>query len=80
MSENTIVKSTENGVIGAKPTYFFLERYMTAFIAEWGAFMNVVTENKTITVTMDDGVMALAMAEAAAKSLSNGALVHLSEI
>ena len=80
MPENTIVKSTENGVLGAKPTYFFLERYMTAFIAEWGAFMNVVTENKTIPVTMDDGVMALAMAEAAAKSLSNGALVHLSEI
>ena len=80
MLENTIVKSTEKGVSGAKPTYFFLERYMTAFIAEWDAFMEVVLKNKTIPVTMDDGVIALAMAEAAAKSLSNGALVHLSEI
>ena len=80
MLENTILKSTDKGVLGAKPTYFFLERYMTAFIAEWGAFMEVVLENKTIPVTMDDGVIALAMAEAATMSLSKSTLIHLSEI
>ena len=74
------MKSTDKGVLGAKPTYFFLERYMTAFIAEWGAFMEVVLENKTIPVTMDDGVIALAMAEAATTSLSKSTLIHLSEI
>ena len=38
MLENTVVKSTKGGVTGAKPTYFFLERYMPAYAAEWAAF------------------------------------------
>jgi len=29
-----VVKSTAAGVIGAKPSYFFLERYMPAYAAE----------------------------------------------
>ncbi|MEO1780420.1 MAG: inositol 2-dehydrogenase, partial [Pseudomonadota bacterium] len=39
MLENTVVKSTRDGVTGAKPTYFFLERYMPAYEAEWSAFV-----------------------------------------
>jgi myo-inositol 2-dehydrogenase/D-chiro-inositol 1-dehydrogenase len=37
MLENTVVKSTTAGVTSAKPTYFFLERYMPAYAAEWAA-------------------------------------------
>ena len=33
MLENTVVKSTGQGVISAKPTYFFIERYMPAYKA-----------------------------------------------
>ena len=40
MLENTVVKSTTAGVTGAKPTYFFLERYMPAYAAEWAAFVD----------------------------------------
>lgn len=39
MTENTLVKSTRDGVSRAKPTYFFLERYMSAYEAEWDAFV-----------------------------------------
>ena len=80
MKENTVVKSTVNGVTGAKPTYFFLERYMPAYEAEWGAFVKAVTEQAPMPVTLDDGVMALAMAEAATQSAQTGLPVKLAEM
>ncbi|SMD05261.1 inositol 2-dehydrogenase [Primorskyibacter flagellatus] len=79
MLENTVVKSTSSGVTGAKPTYFFLERYMPAYIAEWSAFVEAVTTRSPMPVTLDDGVTALAMAEAATRSARTGAPVNLSE-
>ena len=78
--ENTVVKSTVAGVSGAKPTYFFLERYKAAYEAEWAAFVDAVTGQGTIPVTLEDGVAALALAEAAARSLSEGRPVSMSEI
>lgn len=70
--ENTVVKSTTAGVSSAKPTYFFLERYMPAYAAEWSAFVDAVTGGAAVPVTLDDGVSALAMAEAATRSAKNG--------
>ena len=78
--ENTVVKSTSAGVIGAKPTYFFLERYMPAYAAEWAAFVAAVTEKNAMPVTLDDGVAALAMAEAATRSAKTGAPVSLADL
>ncbi len=80
MLENTVVKSSVDGVIGAKPTYFFLERYMSAYKAEWGAFVDALTSGSDMPVSLDDGVAALAMAEAAALSAQNGAPVSLAEL
>ncbi len=77
MLENTVVKSTTRGVTGAKPTYFFLERYMPAYAAEWAAFVDAVNGGKSLPVTLDDGVAALAMAEAATLSAKTGAPVLL---
>lgn len=77
MLENTVVKSTEAGVVGAKPTYFFLERYMAAFRAEWDAFANALSGNTALPVTLSDGVVALAMAEAATQSVQSGLPVQL---
>ncbi|MER9252880.1 inositol 2-dehydrogenase [Mesorhizobium sp. M0598] len=73
--ENTVVKSTVAGVIGAKPTYFFLERYMPAYAAEWAAFVQAIADGKAPPVTLDDGIAALAMAEAATTSAKTGAPV-----
>ena len=72
MLENTVVKSTTAGVTGAKPTYFFLERYMPAYALEWAAFVDAVNAGTDFPVTLADGVAALAMAEAATKSAKSG--------
>ena len=77
MLENTVVKSTTAGVTGAKPTYFFLERYMPAYRAEWAAFVAAVNEGSALPVTLADGVAALAMAEAATLSLNSCTPVRL---
>ena len=79
MLENTVVKSTTAGVTGAKPTYFFLERYMPAYAAEWAAFVDAVTTGGRLPVSLDDGVAALALAEAAAQSARSGQPVALAQ-
>jgi len=75
--ENTVVKSTADGVIAAKPTYFFLERYMQAYQAEWGAFVKAIADGSDMPVTLDDGVAALALAEAATRSVKTGQTVEV---
>jgi myo-inositol 2-dehydrogenase/D-chiro-inositol 1-dehydrogenase len=80
MLENTVVKSTTAGVTGAKPTYFFLERYMPAYAAEWAAFVSAVNSGAALPVTLADGVAALAMAEAAALSQKTGTPVALAAV
>lgn len=80
MLENTVVKSNAQGVTGAKPTYFFLERYMPAYAAEWAAFVTAVKTGGALPVTLADGVAALTMAEAATRSSQTGAPVRLDTI
>ena len=80
MLENTVVKSNAQGVTGAKPTYFFLERYMPAYAAEWAAFVRAVKTGCALPVTLADGVAALTMAEAATRSSQTGAPVRLDTI
>ena len=78
--ENSVVKSNNDGVISAKPKYFFLERYLSAYKAEWSAFTKSIKENKTVPVTLRDGVAALAMAEAATQSQNTGKTVQLKDL
>lgn len=80
MLENTVVKSTASGVTAAKPTYFFLERYMPAYAAEWAAFVAAVADGAALPVTLADGVAALAMAEAATEPAKTGTAVTLASV
>ena len=80
LSENLVVKSTTDGVVGAKPTYFFLERYMPAFEAEWSAFVDAVLDGTELPLTIEDGVAALAIAEAATRSSQTGQPVRFSDV
>ena len=77
MLENQLVKSTAAGVTASKPMHFFLERYMPAYAAEWDAFVTAVTEGKRMPVTLEEGVAALAVAEAATESAKTGKTVAL---
>ena len=78
--ENSVVKSNNDGVISAKPKYFFLERYLSAFKAEWNAFVKSINDDEPLAVTLEDGVAALAMAEAATQSQSTGKSIQLKEV
>ena len=80
MLESTVVKSTTAGVTAAKPTYFFLERYMPSYAAEWAAFVDALGTGKPLPVTLSDGVAALAMAEAATLSAKSGNPVLLADV
>lgn len=75
--ENTVSKATTAGVTSAKPEYFFLERYMRAYAAEWNAFVSAVQDGGKIPLTLADGVLALELAEAATQSAQSGSTVHL---
>ncbi|SIT15461.1 inositol 2-dehydrogenase [Paracoccus saliphilus] len=75
--ENTVEKSTAEGVVSAKPVHFFLERYMRAYEAEWSAFVEALKSNAPMPVTLRDGVAALACAEAATLSARTGAPVTI---
>ena len=78
--ENTVSKATAAGVVGAKPEFFFLERYMRAYSAEWTAFVDAVNTGSAMPVTLDDGVNALAVAEAATRSAKSGETVKVANV
>ena len=78
--ENSVVKSTNAGVLSAKPKYFFLERYIDAYRAEWNAFIKSINDDEPIPVTLEDGVAALAMAEAATQSQNTEKSIQLKEV
>lgn len=77
MLENTVSKATASGVVSAKPEFFFLERYMRAYSAEWAAFVTAVETGSTPPVTLADGINALALAEAATLSARSGESVQV---
>ncbi|RFC63479.1 inositol 2-dehydrogenase [Fulvimarina endophytica] len=78
--ENSVTKSTTAGTVSAKPLHFFLERYMRAYGTEWSAFVDAVVDGKPVPASVEDGVNALALAEAANRSLKERRSVELREI
>jgi myo-inositol 2-dehydrogenase/D-chiro-inositol 1-dehydrogenase len=77
--ESTVTKTTTAGATSAKPEYFFLERYLRAYEAEWRAFVQAVETGAAMPVTLQDGVNALAVAEAATLSARLGRAVKLAD-
>jgi myo-inositol 2-dehydrogenase/D-chiro-inositol 1-dehydrogenase len=59
---------------------FFMTRYTAAYAAEIAAFIKAVGEKSVPPTTGDDGLKALALAEAALKSVAEGRAVSLSEV
>ncbi|HWQ80434.1 MAG TPA: inositol 2-dehydrogenase [Anaerovoracaceae bacterium] len=77
---DTSMISTADGVFCEKPTWFFLERYNDAFIAEAKGFADAVLNDKETPVTGIDGLMPVYIAKAAEISLKEGRSVKLSEV
>ncbi len=59
---------------------FFMTRYVEAYAAEIEMLIGAMVDNAPITPTGHDGMMALAMAEAAMISTKEGRLVNISEV
>jgi myo-inositol 2-dehydrogenase/D-chiro-inositol 1-dehydrogenase len=59
---------------------FFIERYREGFDAEIDAFVEAVESSKPPVVGFEDGRRALALAEAALKSVEEGRAVKVSEV
>jgi myo-inositol 2-dehydrogenase/D-chiro-inositol 1-dehydrogenase len=60
--------------------FFFLERYLEAFMAEIDGFVDCVEKGASPLATFEDGRRALILAEAAYKSMKEHRLVRVSEI
>lgn len=77
---NTAMISSAEGVSVAKPTWFFLERYNDAFIAEAKAFAQAIAEDTDVPVNGFDGLQPVKIALAANLALKENRPVKLSEI
>ena len=64
----------------AKPLHFFLERYEAAYRSELASFIAALNGADLVLPTMDDGLQALRLAEAALLSVAQGRTVAVSEI
>lgn len=77
---HTAVLSNSEGVRGAKPLYFFLERYREAYVAEMQAFIDTILQDTPSPVTGQDGRIPVVMGLASEKSYRDHRPVKLSEI
>jgi myo-inositol 2-dehydrogenase / D-chiro-inositol 1-dehydrogenase len=75
--ESTVSFAGADGVVGDKPLPFFLERYAEAYRRELDHFISAVAGGVTPAVGGDDGVRALALADAALDSLQTGRVFRL---
>jgi myo-inositol 2-dehydrogenase / D-chiro-inositol 1-dehydrogenase len=76
----SVVKRNDEGTQLAKMPYFFLDRYIPSYIAEWNEFMGVATGKIQPVVTGADGRASLVAGLAAWKSVREGRMVKTSEI
>ncbi len=79
-SENRVVVADKSGFRSAPLLNFFMTRYIAAYANEIAAFIAAVNAGTETPTTTHDGLIALALAEAALKSVAEARSVTLSEI
>ncbi len=78
--ENRVVLADKAGFHAAPLLNFFMTRYTAAYSNEIAGFVAAVTLERDMPVTIQDGLMALALAEAALKSVAEGRRVLAAEM
>ena len=73
-----VVASTSTAVLRDLPEHFFLERYRAAYANEMAHFFAVLAGKEKLRTTIDDGLKALELAEAATTSWREGRIVRMS--
>ena len=77
---HTTVFRDAGGAHGATVPYFFLDRYVPSYIAEWEAFRDMARTGSPSPVSMADGRAPLALGIAALRSAREGRIVLVSEV
>ena len=72
-----VIASTGAAVSRDLPEHFFLERYRAAYASELAHFFAVLAGRDKLRTTIDDGVKALELADAATTSWKEGRIVRL---
>ena len=71
---------TAGGSRGSTLPYFYLERYVPSYLAEWRAFVSAVSEGRTPPVTAADARAPLVIGLAAWRSVREGRPVRIDEL
>ncbi|CAN1511199.1 MviM Predicted dehydrogenases and related proteins [Paracoccaceae bacterium] len=77
---NRVVVADAAGFHAAPLLNFFMTRYIAAYANEIAAFVASVNGGTALPTTTHDGLMALALAEAALKSVAEGRAVKVTEV
>lgn len=78
--EAAVTLATDEGYLVPPLQNFFMTRYADAYRAEIGAFLKAVETKGAVSPSGEDGMMALALAEAAARSAKSGQSVRVADI
>jgi myo-inositol 2-dehydrogenase / D-chiro-inositol 1-dehydrogenase len=79
-AENRVVIADKTGFHAAPLLNFFMTRYIAAYANEIAAFVSAIKDGTPTPTTTHDGLMALALADAALKSVAEARAVKLSEV
>ena len=79
-TENRVVVADKDGYRSAPLLNFFMTRYVAAYANEIAAFIDAVNTGTETPTTTQDGLLALALAEAALKSVKEGRVVKVAEV
>jgi len=72
-----VTASTATAVSIDKPEHFFLERYRVAYAAEMAHFLDAIEHGKPVSTSINDGVKALELADAATRSWREKRMIEL---
>ena len=78
--ESRIELANRDGYLRTPLLGFFMTRYAAAYAAELAAFVEALASGTPPPVTGHDGLMALAIAEAAIRSVADGRAVEVAEV
>jgi myo-inositol 2-dehydrogenase/D-chiro-inositol 1-dehydrogenase len=74
---HTAILRTKDGTTAPTLPYFYLERYVPSYLAEWTAFVEAVSEGRTPPVTVADARAPLVIGLAAWRSVREGRPVKI---
>lgn len=77
---STAVISDASGVVAEKPKFFFLERYMDAYVREVSQFIDAVVNDTPVAVGVEDGLKPVLIGLAAKRSVAENRPVSIQEI